>query len=286
MTNRFGKLGLAVLVIVGILAVCTPCASAHISTDGVQYRADTTGWDLLLGCHAGSRTITYKYATGEDSANRQRVKTAVEEAAAIWQNSSSAHPNNLYYDIDGSRTNLSIQEVTSGTAMVTITWLQTSSKDSLTLAEVDTRVAVKDSNNHLISNGIMRVYINTAFSSLYAHHADYTLAHEFGHVFGLKDLDPPDSNLVTHYQLMGYAWIGSSSLPSLPTISDKRGACVILGFHGPSAHTYTYSDITTRTHSRECSKCKGYNRNQTHSLEVISMNPYIQRCACGYMISQ
>ena len=122
MTNRFGKLGLAVLVIVGILAVCTPCASAHISTDGVQYGADTTGWDLLLGCHAGSRTITYKYATGEDSVNRQRVKTAVEEAAAIWQNSSSAHPNNLYYDIDGNRTNLSIQEVTSVTAMVTITW--------------------------------------------------------------------------------------------------------------------------------------------------------------------
>lgn len=285
MTNRFGKLGLAVLVIVGILAVCTPCASAHISTDGVQYGADTTGWDLLLGCHAGSRTITYKYATGEDSVNRQRVKAAVEEAAAIWQNSSSAHPNNLYYDIDGSRTNLSIQEVTSGTAMVTITWRRFTGADSDALAMVSTLNAVKDTNNHLISNAVLSVNTSGAFEQLYAHHAGYTIAHEFGHIFGLQDLDP-DGSTPTHYQLMGYAWIGSSSLPSLPTISDKRGACVILGFHGPSAHTYTYSDITARTHSRECSKCKGYNRNQTHSLEVISMNPYIQRCACGYMISQ
>ena len=285
MTNRFGKLGLAVLVIVGILAVCTPCASAHISTDGVQYGADTTGWDLLLGCHAGSRTITYKYVTGEDSANRQRVKTAVEEAAAIWQNSSSAHPNNLYYDIDGNRTNLSIQEVTSGTAMVTITWRALGARYTNTLAYYDWGSTVKDTNNHLISGGRLVINIETAFTQLYLSHAGYTSAHEFGHIFGLQDLDPEGST-PTHYQLMGYAWIGSSSLPSLPTISDKRGACVILGFHGPSAHTYTYSDITTRTHSRECSKCKGYNRNQTHSLEVISMNPYIQRCACGYMISQ
>ena len=285
MTNRFGKLGLAVLVIVGILAVCMPCASAHISTDGVQYGADTTGWDLLLGCHAGSRTITYKYATGEDSVNRQRVKTAVEEAAAIWQNSSSAHPNNLYYDIDGNRTNLSIQEVTSGTAMVTITWRALGARYTNTLAYYDWGSTVKDTNNHLISGGRLVINIETAFTQLYLSHAGYTIAHEFGHIFGLQDLDPEGST-PTHYQLMGYAWIGSSSLPSLPTISDKRGACVILGFHGPSAHTYTYSDITTRTHSRECSKCKGYNRNQTHSLEVISMNPYIQRCACGYMISQ
>ena len=275
----------ALFLCLPLLAAFPLRASAHDSAGSIEYGANTTCWVIDPNApHAGTLSITYRYSS-VDETYRARIKTEVEAAADIWQAySSGAHANNLYRDLDGSRTYLSIAEA-SGTAMVNIWWGNYGTKIYDFLAEVDWTGCSKNSSNHLISGAKLKINTGLIFNGSYGHHADHPIAHEFGHIFGLKDLDPDRVN-VTHYQLMGYGWFGGSTLPNLPTLSDKRGACVILGLHEWNEHTFAYSNITSTKHSRECTLCKGYNLNPAHSYEVISMNPYIQRCACGHMISQ
>ena len=100
------------------------------------------------------------------------------------------------------------------------------------------------------------------------------LAHEFGHVIGLRDLYQATNKL----QIM-YGYTGGSA--TAPSVYDKAGAKMITGQHTTHTWGYIYYDTSSGTnrHIKYCSVC--YGRAVPAQISSCTYNANNICTACG-----
>ena len=109
-----------------------------------------------------------------------------------------------------------------------------------------------------------------------------TGAHEFGHVFGLGDIDGVENSNKSDYHheelIMGYSKDNSANRQTNITYKDIAGTLVAMGFHTASDHKWMYSSTEYGGYKFICSICNGVKYSptlpDTGVLFEFCKNPY------------
>ncbi|QNU66726.1 hypothetical protein EHE19_018095 [Ruminiclostridium herbifermentans] len=219
MINRIQKL---IMLVIVFTLIATQIASAHSTLQGGTINwGEYSGWSIHEGIHTNSTTITYKFYDGDRNLT-DTIKSLVRNGASKWSSYGT------------------ISESSSGTGKI-----QTFISSNDTVAEFyDTAT---DFNGHL-TYWTIRFARNKNITSV-------TAAHEFGHVYGLKDLTDfsnLDKLMITYEERTATA----------PTTQDIKGFRVIMGQH-VYHNSWSYKAVpgypaSVSVHLRYCQVCSGY----------------------------
>ena len=263
-------------ILLGVMMLqITPCAFAHTTTqegilaqtyyknkDRYFFGGDDVGWSIDELYHTNGKNITYSFASDLNST----YKNYAIDGAAKWS------------DI------VTITNKPDGLGAGTICMINDIKEEYV--ARTDSYVT--DKKGHLTS---WKITINQAYSNQVS---DVVLAHEFGHVIGLKDLYAAKSiNKLMYYN--------TGTTTTVPTSYDKWGAKMITGQHTQHTWAYKYYSTNGRTtsHVECCIYCNGYrvsSSNKTtpktascnytykyYSTSGQGMNSHLRTCeTCNY----
>ena len=244
------KLFALVLVVLLIGAIAEPVLAHTTSQQGIlvkssnagshkYYGGEEIGWIINEEGHTNGTELKYRFATNVLNS----VKTLVSSGAALWTNTNQT----VTISKDNSANGIvEVMDLSSGTVAQTV-------KQSV------------DSNGHVTQ---WVISLNTDYLVMDPDDpppshiiTKQDVAHEFGHVIGLRDLY--DSSNIN--KLM-YSSIDSTA--TVPNTWDIRGARLILGRH--YSHTWEYVFYQTNssgnnTHRRRCSYCHGIKYNSVEA---------------------
>lgn len=171
------------------------------------------GWDINETYHTNGTQIYYKFNSGVSNS----YKTIARNGANLWGD---------YAEIDEDNSAIGTLSTKSAPNEPGIAWLEG---------------YYSDNSGHLTQ---WKIVMNTTKNV-----SDKAMAHEFGHVFGLKDLRQD----INEDKLM-YGYINGSA--DSPTDSDVWGFKVITGDH--TDHNWSYTPTSKAKHKKYCFQCEGY----------------------------
>lgn len=250
-----------ILMVVLILQL-VPCASAHLySQENILAKSynekkkkyyiggEAVGWFIDEDYHTNGTTLTYSFST-DDPYLLDRYKTYTRDGASMWSGTV-----NIVCKTDGT-----------GTGLIS----------TMPLTDDNTDIVAQCCNYKADSSGHFKsweIKLNRAHLQ-----SANTLAHEFGHAIGLKDMyaDRNRDKLMYGYE---------SRTATGPTTSDKWGAKVITGVHSSHTWGYKYYGISStggNKHIKYCTVCNGWASSMTISDCVYNSNNICSLCGIPY----
>ena len=215
---------------------------------------DFTGWIYSsANGHMGSKFIYYKYTNGDV---KEKYSTYVDEGMGLWGTVISA--------IESPKTTEGVIDA-----------LPDVSTDA-TARTKGTNPTAKTSGREKDSFGHFYKWKITIFENNFDDNAEKgkirTLAHEFGHVYGLGDLRSSEYSSQIMY--------GTYSTSKNVKDPDIWGMKVVTHSHThDTTSTYTYSSEDDSYHMKRCNECQGY-FEEAHTWVDLGG---IYRCTiCGY----
>jgi hypothetical protein len=225
------------IMILSFSFLLTTVSSAHSTGQkGLVWGGEIVGWDIDESFHNSNTELKYWFDTNDAYLNSNNRKTIVRSGAAKW-----SHP----YEI----TEMSTFQSTTGTIN---TFSQVKNPDTGEVAIARRfKSGSPNSDGHMNVNTVswgIQINRHTDANGLLT---NVSIAHEFGHAYGLRDL----YNDCNKDKLMYYnATLGTATGI---TAFDLNGANVITGCHSHSSSTvWNY---------RNARKVTGYKVYHTHS---------------------
>lgn len=235
------KLALVIIFVIAVFGVQNVFAHPNLQSSYIDW-GESIGWSIDEGNHTNSTTLTYKFDSADTSLT-DSIKNTVRSGASKWSSYGT------------------VSESSSGVGTIT-TYSDSSTSTTSSFADYSS-----NSSGHLTT---WKIKINRYYTVMAV-----TLAHEFGHAYGLNDLY--DSS--NYSKLMcGYR---DERTATVPTTSDGKGFKVITGVHThTSSTTWSYKQISgvplsVPIHMKYCGTCDGY--------KTESCSPITGKCTkCGY----
>jgi len=232
-----------------VLVFClTNTVSAHNPNQhGLVVGGENVGWRIDVNEHHNGTIMRYGFNTSYTQLDNHNRKTHTRNGAALWTSpyviveETAPFPVGTGHIITGS------VPKDPGTNAVAVAWFE--------------GPFLTPTNGHINAPSILwRIAINTHSDVPVSALSSRTMAHEFGHAFGLLDLyDDCNRN-----KLMFYS---TSSTATSPTTADRHGASVITGHHTHSSgpwplrhcgKNWTANNKMRNTHREGCNTCGGY----------------------------
>lgn len=213
---------ICILVVLLMTLFCTQISFAHSSNQSSTITwGESIGWDIDESNHTNSKSLSYKFDS-TDTDLTTAIKTIVKNGASKWSSYGT------------------ISESSSGTGTV-YTFSDSNTDEVAGFCQYSS-----NSSGHLTT---WKIEINRYYSA-----TSVTIAHEFGHAYGLNDLYESQNISKLMYGI-------ESRTVTSPTSSDGKGFKVITGVH--TTHTWKYKQVpnypsNVPMHRKYCSVCDGY----------------------------
>ena len=216
------------------------------------YGDEANGWIINEEGHTNGTVLKYRFATNVLNSVKSLVIggaakwTATNQTVTISQDSSAGGVVEMM-DLDSSIVAQTVKTAVDSDGHVT-QWVMTLNTDYL----------ITDPDDPTPS------YLITA----------QDVAHEFGHVIGLRDLkNPANINKIMYFS--------NSCTATVPNTWDIRGARLILGRHYSHTWEYVYYGQNAAGNKRRCRRCSYCQGRKDNSIELCSYNAAGVCVLCG-----
>jgi hypothetical protein len=268
--RRLKKLIIVQTIVFALAFSLSFTAFAHnTSLAGVVEGEEGVGWIIHEPAHNGDSIVRYTFLRECGTVDPNLTPThraATQEGAARW----AAPYQVLRVD----------REPGFGVGYIRTFSRPRDSEGRIILAQVHSQLPKSDNGHFISSNTSWWIQIN-----IHSHAgvlSATTMAHEFGHAFGLLDLYNSNN--------MNKLMFGTSnSTATRPSAADLRGASVITGRHGSTSDPHRFDtaifDGNPNTHRLSCTTCHGFRiQRQAHSHAnwyATSSTQCQSFCRCG-----
>ena len=196
------------------------------------------GWIINETKHTNGTTIKYKFDDNTNGGFLSTQKSTISAGFALWNTS----PINISQDTTNA----------VGTVI---------NNPNLGSSVFALLVTSTNSSGHITS---WNLQVNTSKTI-----TGVKMAHEMGHIIGLRDLSTTSNKSKIMYQ-------NDSRTATTPHAQDLWGAKIIMGNH--ASHTWTYVYHSVNKHRKLCTACGGY------KTEACTPNANGYCTKCGHYV--